>query len=247
MLSRSCLSYLLQGFLSAGPCTYPLDLYFRATEHHLASYSSFYFDSHLRPLLQVPDDLRELLKAFLSRGSMTLTAAMQLRALHGVLSGGSAIIHFITPLGIGASAVIHSTTLLDHPCFRGDTGGWTPDVCTAHGAASAGRLSDVILLIQGGNPVDEMDSENQTPLHHASMNGHQEVCRYLLEQGADVAAKDKDGRTPLYCAASGGHGASVQLLVMKGADITTKDREGVPLLHVAILGGHETVVRLLVV
>ncbi|KAH0544336.1 hypothetical protein FGG08_001477 [Glutinoglossum americanum] len=247
MLSHSCLSYLLQGFFNDGPCDNSFDLYRRVQTYRLALYSSYFFDRHLHKLLQVPEDLREPLKTFLSSGSTALTAMMQVRALHGGRSLIDAEVHFTTPSKISPFAVMGYTTLLDHPYFRGDIKGWLlTDTSTAHDVASVGLLDDITLLIQGGNPVDGRDLEKKTLLHRASENGQQEICSYLLEQGADITAKDGNGLTVLHGAALGGCEAVVRLLVEKGADVAAKGCEGLTVLHAAALGGSEAVVRLLV-
>ncbi|KAH0563452.1 hypothetical protein GP486_001989, partial [Trichoglossum hirsutum] len=83
MISHSCLSYLMQGFLDAGPCGDIMALRHRVLTYRLASYSSYFFDIHLSHLPQVPEDLKQRLRAFLSIGNTTLAAVMQLRELRG--------------------------------------------------------------------------------------------------------------------------------------------------------------------
>ena len=51
-------------------------------------------------------------------------------------------------------------------------------------------------LIQAGEDINSKDDRGDTPLHHASRNGHVEVITALLAAGADKTIKNKDGKTP---------------------------------------------------
>ncbi|KAF8418711.1 ankyrin repeat-containing domain protein [Tirmania nivea] len=51
-----------------------------------------------------------------------------------------------------------------------------------------------------------------TPLHHASENGHQEIAKLLIERGADAAAANMYGNTPLHRASENGHQEIAKLL-----------------------------------
>jgi ankyrin repeat protein len=251
-LSRSCLSYLLQGFLNAGPCGSTGSLYNRVREYRLASYSSHFFDSHLRQLSDVPEDLRELLSIFLSSESTAFAAMMQLRALGGREINLFGVAKDFTEISweMNASTVIHSTALMGHPCLQEDIKDLhlteTPQYIL-HQAASAGLLDYVAQLIQEGYRVDEDDSQKNTPLYYASKNGHREICSCLLENGADIAAKTDAGWTALHCATMGGHEAVVWLLLgVYNADAKAVDNSGRTVLHFAAFSGNEAVVRLLI-
>jgi hypothetical protein len=81
ILSHSCLSYLFQGFLDAGPCRNAESLYLRLQSYQLASYCSYFFDSHLCQVSEVPGELKKLLERFFSSRSTAFAAIMQIRAL----------------------------------------------------------------------------------------------------------------------------------------------------------------------
>src|SRR5450432_1000179 len=70
------------------------------------------------------------------------------------------------------------------------------------------------------------DGDN-TGLHLASKNGHEEVVKLLLEAKADVNVQDSYGGTALYWAARSGHEAVVKLLLAKdGVGLDPKDTDG---------------------
>jgi ankyrin repeat protein len=249
MLSHFCLSYLLQGFLDAGPSEDSAHLYFRVQRHRLASYSSYYFISHLRQLSEVPTELKKLLKRLLSSSTTAFASLMQLRALCGRVGSPSVIAtQIITLHEVDASTVIYSTSLLDHPDLHKDIKGFLTSVpkYVIHQAASAGLLDSVTKLMQEGNQFNERDHQGKTPLYYASRNGHREICYYLLKHGANIEEKGRDGKTVLHAAAFGGHEAVVRLLLEDyKADAEAKDDDGKTVPHVAAFGGNEAVVRLL--
>ena len=227
ILSHSCLSYLLQGCLDAGPCKDMESLYFHSRRYPLASYSSYFFDSHLRQVYKVPEELKKLLERFFSSRSTAFAAMMQLRALGGRRCEIAIIATPFTAMfpEMDASIVIHSTALVDHPGLHDQMKGLllasTPKYIM-HQVASAGLLNYAAQLFQGHN-VDERDSHNKSPLHYAVMNGHQEMCCYLLNNGANATAKDNEGQTVLHYAAMSGNEAMVRLLLEDyKADATAK-------------------------
>ena len=67
-------------------------------------------------------------------------------------------------------------------------------------------------------------NDGMTPLHHASLGGHEKVVRLLLDRGAAVDARDIAGYTPLYAASMGGHSDVVRELLSgeghKGATVS---------------------------
>jgi ankyrin repeat protein len=99
------------------------------------------------------------------------------------------------------------------------------------------QLSRDAALARAGNETGD------TPLHHASRNGHLEVARVLVAAGADVDAVRGDGYRPVHCALmpnwffhaeSGRLRAIVDLLLSHGARDT---------VFIAALRGDEQYVR----
>ncbi len=91
-----------------------------------------------------------------------------------------------------------------------------------------------VLIGEHKHDVDSQDLNKSTPLHMASLRGHENVACVLLDCGADVAAKDKDGWTPLHVASEEGHLEVVRVLLEHGAPTTAQDKDGWTPLHVAL-------------
>ena len=118
---------------------------------------------------------------------------------------------------------------------------------TIHRAAYFGKLRRVKkLLASDPSLLDSKDSNGDTPLHNAAINGQLETVRYLLEFGAMVDVKNDEGMTPLIGASwygdstakpgedlTGGNPAIVELLIKAGATVNTRDVHGYTPIHCA--------------
>lgn len=62
-------------------------------------------------------------------------------------------------------------------------------------AAMRGDLSEVLLHLQLGVPIDVLDGSGRTALWHAASNGHSSVMDRLLAEGSDPNIPDHSGRT----------------------------------------------------
>jgi uncharacterized protein len=113
-------------------------------------------------------------------------------------------------------------------------------------AAREGDLSEVQRLV-GQDPglLDARDDAGNTPLLHASSEGHVGVVRWLLDEGAAINQQQDRMRTALWCACSDGHAPMVRLLVERGADPSLATSWGSTPLMVASEKGHPEVVRFL--
>ena len=68
------------------------------------------------------------------------------------------------------------------------------------GAAAAGHLDIVEMLVHAGADLEARDSNRQTALMRAVNNNHPEVVTFLLTAGAKRDAVDTHGFTAITCA-----------------------------------------------
>ncbi|PWN18670.1 ankyrin, partial [Microstroma glucosiphilum] len=54
-----------------------------------------------------------------------------------------------------------------------------------HEAASRGFYDLCLLLLSYGAQIDPLDMQGNSPLHHASANGHHACVHLLIEKGAN--------------------------------------------------------------
>ncbi len=93
--------------------------------------------------------------------------------------------------------------------------------------------------------VHQVISNEFTPLHFATKNGHREICELLLARGANVNAANKDGITPLHIAAYNDHRETCEFLLERGANINAANKDGFTPLHIAAQNGHRETCKLL--
>ena len=48
-------------------------------------------------------------------------------------------------------------------------------------------------LLGAGPEINQRDGDGATPLMHAALEGHEDVCRFLIEKGSDATVRDNDG------------------------------------------------------
>jgi len=101
------------------------------------------------------------------------------------------------------------------------------------------------LLLEHEADANARDSSDWTPLHWASISGHQKVVKLLLEYRANVNARSKTQMTPLHLASEHGHLDVVSLLLVSRADLNASSTTQTIPLHLASEHGHLDVVRLL--
>ena len=103
------------------------------------------------------------------------------------------------------------------------------------------------LIIEHSQDVDSRSvTDNTTPLHMASNNGHKQVACFLLEHGANVSAQDGTGKTALHLASQGGHVEVAQMLIERGGNVSAQDGIGETALHLASFSGHVEVAQMLI-
>ena len=109
---------------------------------------------------------------------------------------------------------------------------------------SSGLTDIVIALISAGADVNKKNSDGQTPLIMASIEGNIEIVRALIEAGADVNVMEKDSKfTAVYLASCYGHTEVVKMLIKAGANIHITSTMGNTPLQIASLKGHVDVIR----
>ena len=65
-----------------------------------------------------------------------------------------------------------------------------------HWAAKLGDLKMMQILVDYGLYHNQKDYKGRTPLYHAVVNNHKDICSYLLNKGANIYLKDKNGLSP---------------------------------------------------
>ena len=139
-----------------------------------------------------------------------------------------------------------------------------PDVYPArmsmlHCASENGLFSVVNAMLSQMVCVDQMDSDDRTPLSLAASSGHKDIVKVLLNRDdIDVNSKDERGDTPLSLAVSGptmpfncsgvgeGHQDIGKMLITRDdVDVNSKNRWGETPLSCAAEDGHEAIVKML--
>src|SRR5258708_5839116 len=117
-----------------------------------------------------------------------------------------------------------------------------------HYAASWGLHSMVEWLIieLSQNVCSQRSTDNATPLHLASNNGHMRAACKLIEYGADMTAQNKDGETALHLASQEGNVDLARMLIEHGADVTSQNKDGETALHLASQKGNVDLGRMLI-
>jgi ankyrin repeat protein len=77
------------------------------------------------------------------------------------------------------------------------------DPCSVmFGAIQADAAPIVVLMLDGGVPVEIGDGDHNTPLNIAARHDRIEIARLLIARGADVQAQTERGYTPAQFARS---------------------------------------------
>jgi len=112
-------------------------------------------------------------------------------------------------------------------------------------AAGAGKLDDMVAILDGGVDVNGETEFGGSALVFAASKGKLSAVKFLLERGADPTASTKGGRSALHAAAEKNMGKTVEALVEAGAKLEAIDRDGcTPLIVAAAADAHKGVAAL---
>ena len=90
------------------------------------------------------------------------------------------------------------------------------------------------MLVKAGIPVDDRDTDDETPLLNAIYNGRHAVVRRLIELGADINATNKSSQeNAVHFAVSFDRYQILPLLLKAGADYQSCNKHGRNILHLA--------------
>jgi ankyrin repeat protein len=88
--------------------------------------------------------------------------------------------------------------------------------------------------------VEDLNSNQQTPLMAAVERGNIDVARFMLEHGADVNNRNGHGNTALIIAAQRLDVEMMELLIQRGADVNiSNEYNAMTALHWALLASYE--------
>jgi ankyrin repeat protein len=112
------------------------------------------------------------------------------------------------------------------------------------GVVRAGNLTAIQSRLLLGKPINSVDQDGRSALHHASEMGHLEVVNVLIDKGTDVNLEDAKGRRPLHDAAASGSAGITERLLEAGATVDPRSlKQQTPLMELMRKGHDFTVTR----
>lgn len=111
-------------------------------------------------------------------------------------------------------------------------------------AAQEGRIDILMLLIQKGADIDEIDPHAYTPLMRASRAGHQAVVSFLIKEGATV--ETRFAHEAMSLARENGHTTTSKHLTEEAITLHARDVSEHTALSLASKNGHLATGRLLI-
>ena len=117
-----------------------------------------------------------------------------------------------------------------------------------HYAASWGLhpVVDFLIIEHLQDVCSRNSTDNATPLHLASQNGHVNAAETLIGHGADVTAQNSAGQTPLHLASYWGQVVVARMLIERGADVMALTNYGETPLHLASQKGGADIAHMLI-
>ena len=112
-------------------------------------------------------------------------------------------------------------------------------------AARNGDASKVVVMVEGGMPVDIAGGDGRTALAIAACYNQTDVVRCLLDKGANVNKQDLLGMTALHWASYNNHTDVMRMLLQHGARKDITDNYGLTPIDRARLWDRKEVVDLM--
>ena len=108
------------------------------------------------------------------------------------------------------------------------------------------ELVNNLLMQYRINPLP-VDSNGNSPLHHAAWGDRKDIVQLLItKHNCSVNVKNNNNQTPLHLVCSAGHISIVRELVEQKAELYIQDNDNNMPLHIAARYGHETIVQCLI-
>ena len=112
-------------------------------------------------------------------------------------------------------------------------------------AVTENNLEKVQNFIKEKYNINGFDTDGNTPLGVAALNGNVKMARLLIEKGAGLNIPDIDKLTPLQQAVKTEQKEMVTFLLTKGGDVNAKADTGVTALHINAMQGSSEITRIL--
>jgi len=112
-------------------------------------------------------------------------------------------------------------------------------------SARVGNTDLLRTMVERGIPVNLADSNGNSLLMLASLNGHTASVKCLLNLGAGVDQRNQRGQTPLGAAAFKGYPAIIKCLWKHGANLNANNGKGMTPILLAKVFGRQAAVQVL--
>jgi len=114
-----------------------------------------------------------------------------------------------------------------------------------HLASETGHLSLVKYLEKlDRNGLNNLNYENETPLHLAARNGRDYLVTYFTENGCNFNAPSANSVTCLHVACENGHYTTVECLLKHGAEVNVVNSADQTPIHIAACRGQTKILEL---
>lgn len=113
-----------------------------------------------------------------------------------------------------------------------------------------GLMEEVREVLERSDPsweaADSVDSDGQSLLHLAIVQGRPDLVQLILEFGPDLEAQSRSGCSPMEAASEAGEALIVEILLARKACCERSENSSLGPIHLAARNGHVEVLRLLI-